>query len=488
MADILSYPLNETDYDASDFGAYHGTRTRGVYSSDTDFIVTKTGGLEVTVGTGRGWLKVTDNWGLTVWNENPVVLTLDPGDLVLDTYVAIVIGFSKTDNKVSIYTRAGEPTSTVVYPQPIRSADVDEIIPCVVRVRSGSVDILESDIIDTRLDADMCGIMSDGVTSIPTSQLFLEFNAKVDELITVNGQKLDDFYTDWETKYANFEIIDNLTSTDTDKALSANQGSVIKSIIDTKSDGTNPYLKGDDVYINKKGDHTAISEILSFFRDGNTDGYRDAAIRCIDRDILRMSGKFRIANVAPYLNDQGTMYGTIGSASEEFQEGYFGTVYAKTSVLPEVGDTGYLGYSTRRWGQGHFNNLYSSTGGVSVSSDDNVKTYKAWDDRFDTILDKVEEQAFTYNEGTSGRTHLGYSAQELEEAVLDAGLTLKDFACVIIDKAYTDEDGNEVPEIYSIRPMELIPLISRKVKQQAKVIESMEERLAKLEELTNTEK
>lgn len=73
----------------------------------------------------------------------------------------------------------------------------------------------------------------------------------------------------------------------------------------------------------------------------------------------------------------------------------------------------------------------------------------------------------------------------MEQAVLDNGLTLKEFAGVTIDEAYsyTNDDGNEVKvdEIYSIRPMEIIPMLVNRVQKQEERIGILEE---KLEELT----
>ena len=50
---MICFPLDNTEYEAKDMGAYLGTRTRGVFSAEGNFAVTPAeNGLAVKVSPG----------------------------------------------------------------------------------------------------------------------------------------------------------------------------------------------------------------------------------------------------------------------------------------------------------------------------------------------------------------------------------------------------------------------------------------------------
>ena len=80
---------------------------------------------------------------------------------------------------------------------------------------------------------------------------------------------------------------------------------------------------------------------------------------------------------------------------------------------------------------------------------------------------------FKMVEGTSGRRHVGFIAQRIEEAMQECGISDMEFAGLIKAPVYAqkvkDKDGNEINEYdttseivdydYSLRYDEFIPLI-----------------------------
>lgn len=64
------------------------------------------------------------------------------------------------------------------------------------------------------------------------------------------------------------------------------------------------------------------------------------------------------------------------------------------------------------------------------------------DPRYLRFVRLLRPSMFRYVEGTSGRYHLGFIAQEVEQALNDAGIPLAENAIVTID--YTDDEGNLV--------------------------------------------
>ena len=105
-------------------------------------------------------------------------------------------------------------------------------------------------------------------------------------------------------------------------------------------------------------------------------------------------------------------------------------------------------------------------------------------------------------DGNSGRTHVGYVSQEVEEALQKVGLTALDFAGFCKDvnvKISADENGEMVSECvydedgnleynYSLRYTEFIALNTaviqrqqRQIDKQEKIIQDQETRIRELE-------
>lgn len=88
-------------------------------------------------------------------------------------------------------------------------------------------------------------------------------------------------------------------------------------------------------------------------------------------------------------------------------------------------------------------------------SDRNIKnSIKPLAIQYEQIFDAIQPISHKFNNNSSNRTHIGVIAQDVEQAVLDAGLTTQDFAavCYDIDK----ETGKK--KNYGIRYTEFVPL------------------------------
>lgn len=94
--------------------------------------------------------------------------------------------------------------------------------------------------------------------------------------------------------------------------------------------------------------------------------------------------------------------------------------------------------------------IYLRDTSVSVTSDKNLKKdFNTFDERYDNFFDKLTPRTFKYIFGNSGRTHSGFVAQEVENALNESNLTNQDIA--VIDKinikgreVSEDENGNIV--------------------------------------------
>ena len=117
------------------------------------------------------------------------------------------------------------------------------------------------------------------------------------------------------------------------------------------------------------------------------------------------------------------------------------------------GWAGSSSYSTTTWLRGQ-TCKYQNASGTATLSDVRMKKDFRGLDVYDKFFDAIEPCAFRMTNGSSGRYHIGYKAQQIEQALIDSGLTTQDFAGFIrmpytIDKE--DKNGTKAHEEAGIK-------------------------------------
>lgn len=176
---ITTYPLDGITYSASDAETYFCTRTSGVYSSEDDFAVNITGDRQITIGPGHAWIKNADYKGKSVCNDEAVAINIPTADGSRPRIDRIVLRFDAASNASSIELKQGTASSTPSAPEVERTQLVYELGLYTISVAASSTVVSMADITNTMLDESVCGVMRDGVTTIPTEQL----QAQVTELL-----------------------------------------------------------------------------------------------------------------------------------------------------------------------------------------------------------------------------------------------------------------------------------------------------------------
>lgn len=167
---LQCFPLDNTGYEADALGAWFATRTRGVLSGDDNFAVTASGtGMSVTLHPGYSWLLRNKRWGTAVWAEEPETFTLDPADGTLSRIDVVVLRLDKDNNAPQTLLRKGAFSNAPTFTAPVRDTHADEIYVASILVQPGAVKLLQADITDLRMDENVCGVMRDGITGIPTA-------------------------------------------------------------------------------------------------------------------------------------------------------------------------------------------------------------------------------------------------------------------------------------------------------------------------------
>lgn len=91
---------------------------------------------------------------------------------------------------------------------------------------------------------------------------------------------------------------------------------------------------------------------------------------------------------------------------------------------------------------------YQNSSGTATLSDIRLKEDFTDLSKWESFYDSIEPCAFRLKTGSKGRFHIGYKAQQVEQALLDSGLTTEDFAGFIKMPYAVDEDDPERAKTY----------------------------------------
>lgn len=129
--------------------------------------------------------------------------------------------------------------------------------------------------------------------------------------------------------------------------------------------------------------------------------------------------------------------------------------------VPNNTETWSLGSSLKSW-----NDIYAVNCACDCS-DLNKKHDVVYDiTKYDDFFDALRPISFSFNNGKSGRTHIGLGAQDVEQALLDCGLTSMDFAGLVkAEKKDSGGSANEGEYDYFLRYGEFISLLIEQVQK-----------------------
>lgn len=192
---------------------------------------------------------------------------------------------------------------------------------------------------------------------------------------------------------------------------------------------------------------------------------------------------FRVA----YARDTAGVIAGAGDVRVGFSgDGVNFRTYNKAGTAAVNGYTN-LGSGSYRWKQ-----LFATTATISTS-DRNLKKdiHQLTDTHLDFFL-KLQPVSFLFKDGESGRTHIGFIAQDVEQAMSECGLTDLDFAGFCKDQKVEvffeeDENGDKIEKerpildengnpdyIYSLRYEEFIALNTYVIQKLWKRVDAVE--------------
>ena len=156
-------------YKASDFAEYFKTFIgNGVFPNpSTNLQVIANGDMTLTVSQGNAWIN-----GYMYSNTYNLILTVKNSDSSLKRIDRVVVKCDFINREIKAYIKEGVFSQNPNAPTLTRDTDAYELCIAEIQVDNGVVAIQQSKITDTRLNTEICGIVTQTVETIDTTTLF----------------------------------------------------------------------------------------------------------------------------------------------------------------------------------------------------------------------------------------------------------------------------------------------------------------------------
>lgn len=169
-------------YTAEDYANYFGSFvSNGVFPNpNTNLEVVANNNMSLILKPGKAWIN-----GYFYHNDNDLSLNVDPADGVLKRIDRIVIRLDHVNREMKAYVKKGAFASVPVAPTLQRDSDCYELGIADVTINNGAISIIQSDILDTRLQENLCGMVNSLIkvdSAILTDKLEADFYNWLDSL------------------------------------------------------------------------------------------------------------------------------------------------------------------------------------------------------------------------------------------------------------------------------------------------------------------
>lgn len=190
MANIKSFPNNQDAYiGAEDVMKWLHGRTSGVFAANSNAATAAVANaMAVTVSDGVGWITDASGDGIVWWNDtektsgSKLRLSISAADSVLNRIDRVVVTWTTTNYAAlpTITVLKGTAASTATAPALTNNTTTRQLSLARISVKAGTTSITNSMITDERLDASVCGLVTEKV-SIDTSMINNQVQAVLTE-------------------------------------------------------------------------------------------------------------------------------------------------------------------------------------------------------------------------------------------------------------------------------------------------------------------
>lgn len=165
------------------FSAFIGN---GIFPNpSTNLMVQAAGGnMSVAIMLGRAWIN-----GYFFNNTTDFNITLETADGILKRIDRVVVRLDFITRTITLAVKKGTNASSPIAPPIQRDADIYELALADIYIPNGAINISQSNITDLRYNTDLCGIVTQLVRTIDTSQLAAQLEAWFSEYQTKSNSE-----------------------------------------------------------------------------------------------------------------------------------------------------------------------------------------------------------------------------------------------------------------------------------------------------------
>lgn len=132
--------------------------------------------MTVKVKMGKAWIN-----GYYYENSDDLILNIDNADGVLHRIDSVVLRLDFINREIKTYVKKGVFSSSPLSPNLVRDSSMYELCIANIRVNAGVLSISQSNITDTRLNNELCGIVTQTVNTIDTTELYRQLQEAISE-------------------------------------------------------------------------------------------------------------------------------------------------------------------------------------------------------------------------------------------------------------------------------------------------------------------
>ena len=191
-------------YSAEDYANYFSSFIgNGVFPNpSSNLLVTSNNDMTITLNEGKAWIN-----GYMYHNDEKLNLTVDTADGVLKRIDSVVIRLDLANREKKAHIKKGVPASSPIASELVRSGAMYEICVAQIEVNKGAISITGTNISDTRLNNELCGLASQTVEEIDTTTLYNKLEAYIDQ----RGKDVEAWLNNFED-ILDGDALGNLTS------------------------------------------------------------------------------------------------------------------------------------------------------------------------------------------------------------------------------------------------------------------------------------
>ena len=168
-------------YLAKSFAAYFASFIgNGVFGGKlSELQVLPDDGMSIAVSSGQGWIN-----GYWYENTDKLSLEISNADGTLNRIDSVVLRWGNKERSMWLQVNKGAYATTPVAPELTRNADYYELQLATVYVKAGATKVESVDITDTRLDSDVCGLVTGLISQLDATTLGEQLNGFIDSYIS----------------------------------------------------------------------------------------------------------------------------------------------------------------------------------------------------------------------------------------------------------------------------------------------------------------